>query len=219
MPTTPRSFEHHAALYAAYAARVALLTPAAWDRMRRQCADLNGPSFRAMVNRTIHTAKPYDLWFPTAVTPRPVLRAIRGASRVVQTSLDFAYQVASEFESTESRLADVSWSRTQSSARRRRRRRRHAAHRKDAGAARGHRSWGGDRGPRLGPSRVAPRFPERRGLYIRVPLRRAGDSIRQPRFIGGRLTFMGTRCPLQSCSFARPHRSGYRHPRSHSSPS
>lgn len=110
----PRGFEHDAARYVTYAARVARLPSAVWDRLRLRCADLDGPAFRALLKRTAIAARPYGLWLP-GVKPTPTLQAIRAASRIVQTSIAFAHQVVAEFETPESRAADVAKRRTLSS--------------------------------------------------------------------------------------------------------
>jgi hypothetical protein len=96
-----RSFDQHVALFVAYAARVAQLPPAAWDRLQLRCAALNGPAFRSLVNRAHLAAKPYKLWLPRTTKPSGSLRAIAGVSRVVQTSMAFAFEVAAEFEASD----------------------------------------------------------------------------------------------------------------------
>jgi hypothetical protein len=93
-----RSFDEHIQLFVVYAAHVAALSPAAWDRLRLRCADLDRPAFRSLLQRARVAAKPFELFLtPTArraVAPRIIARA----SRVFQVSLAIAGQVAAEFE-------------------------------------------------------------------------------------------------------------------------
>jgi hypothetical protein len=100
--TGRRTFNQHVALLANYGARVAQLTPASWERLRLGCGALNGPAFASLVRRALLAAQSHELWLPSRTTAS--LRAIAGASRLVQTSLAFAFEVATEFEASDPRV-------------------------------------------------------------------------------------------------------------------
>lgn len=57
-----RSNDEHIALFARYGARVASLSPLAWDRIRVRCAELDGPAFHSVVKRAVLAARPYELY-------------------------------------------------------------------------------------------------------------------------------------------------------------
>jgi hypothetical protein len=95
-----RSFDEHVGLFVAYGARVAQLPPASWDRLRLRCANLNGAAFRSLLSRAFLAAKPYELWVPEPAHRGRSLRVIAGVSRIVQTSLAVAAEVAAEFEAS-----------------------------------------------------------------------------------------------------------------------
>jgi hypothetical protein len=99
--TGRRTFDEHVALLVSYGARVAQLTPGSWERLRRRCAGLNGPEFGSLVRRALLAARPYEMWLPSR--PTASVRAISGASRVVQTGLAFAFEVAAAFDVSDSR--------------------------------------------------------------------------------------------------------------------
>jgi hypothetical protein len=96
--TKPRKFDEHVPLFAAYAARVASLSPGAWGRLRLSCAALNGPEFRALLERAQLSARPHELAVPAAAERLLSIRAIRAASRAVAVGIGFVYEVVAEFE-------------------------------------------------------------------------------------------------------------------------
>jgi hypothetical protein len=112
-----RNFDQHVALYVTYGDRVARLPTVAWERLRVRCAALNGPAFRSLVSRALLAAKPYEVWLPRPTTVSPGLRAIVGASRVVQTSLAFAFEVVAEFEGSSQQASCSPRPRTRSTGR------------------------------------------------------------------------------------------------------
>jgi hypothetical protein len=110
----PRSFDEHVQLFAAYGARIAQLRPASWDRLRLRCADLNGPAFRSLLRRALLAAKPHELYVPESARNVPLLGVIAGASRVVQTGLALAFEIAAEFDVPDSRAPEPPPHRTRS---------------------------------------------------------------------------------------------------------
>jgi len=102
-----RSFDEHSQLFVAYAARVAALSPSAWDRLRLRCADLDDSAFRSLLRRARLSAKPYELFLPPAVRSRAAFRVIARASRTVQVSIAIAGQIAAEFEAAGSQRSAV----------------------------------------------------------------------------------------------------------------
>jgi hypothetical protein len=109
-----RSFDEHVQLFAAYGARIGQLRPAAWHRLRLRCLDLSGPAFRSLFRRARLAAKPYELSVPESVRHLPSLRVVAGASRLLQTSLALAAEVAAEFDIADPRSAEPPPRRTQS---------------------------------------------------------------------------------------------------------
>lgn len=93
-----RTFDEHVQLFVAFAARVAALSPAAWDRLRLRCVDLDDSAFRALIARADLAARPYRLWLPPGVRRRVGARLIAGLSRVVQMSIAIGCEVVAEFE-------------------------------------------------------------------------------------------------------------------------
>lgn len=112
--TPPRGVDEHIQRFVAYSVRVAQLTPAAWDRLRVRCADLDGPAFATLLRRTRLRARPYGLWLPPG-TPHPLaFRVIAGASRAVQASIAFASEVVAEFGAAVPHAPNVPLRRTRS---------------------------------------------------------------------------------------------------------
>lgn len=109
----PRSFDEHVQLFAAYGARIAQLPPAAWDRLRLRCTDLSGPSFRSLLRRARLAAKPYEVYLLKAARV-PGLPVLAGASRVFQTGLALAFEVAAEFDMPDPRAPGPPPRRTES---------------------------------------------------------------------------------------------------------
>lgn len=109
-----RGFDEHVQLFVAYSARVAQLSPAAWDRLRFRCADLDGPAFRALLRRARLAAQPYELSLPATARRAVAPRIIAGASRAVQASIAFAGQIAAEFEAADRGVPDPPRRRTHS---------------------------------------------------------------------------------------------------------
>jgi len=111
-----RSFAEHVQLFAAYGAHVAQLRPASWDRLRLRCVDLSGPTFRSLLRRARFAAKPQELYLSKSAQRVTSLRLIAGASRVVQTTLAFAFEVAAEFDTSDSHLPEPPPRRTHSTS-------------------------------------------------------------------------------------------------------
>ena len=101
-----RSFDEHVQLFAAYGAHIAQLRPASWDRLRLRCVDLSGPGFRSLLRRARLASKPNDLYLSTSAQRITSLRVIAGASRVVQTTLAVAFEVAAEFDASDPRAPE-----------------------------------------------------------------------------------------------------------------
>jgi hypothetical protein len=111
----PRGVDEHIQLFVAYSLRVAQLSPAAWNRLRVRCADLDGPAFRTLLRRVRLRTRPYELWLPPAIR-RPVsFRIIAGASRAVQAGIAFAGEVAAEFDAAAAHAPSEPLRRTRSS--------------------------------------------------------------------------------------------------------
>jgi len=112
--TRPRTFAEHVPLFAAYAARVAKLSPAAWGRLRLSCAELNGPEFRALVERAQLSARAHERPELPGAARLMSIRAIRAVSRAAAVGIGFVYEVAAEFEAAAPADAAVPSHRTRS---------------------------------------------------------------------------------------------------------
>ena len=85
----PGGIDERIQRFVAYSVRVAQLSPAAWDRLRIRCADLDGPASRTLLPRARLGARPYEVWLPPATRLPLAFRIIAGASRAVQASIAF----------------------------------------------------------------------------------------------------------------------------------
>jgi hypothetical protein len=93
--------------YRRFAERVSGLTPEAWSRIQERCGGLTGESFAALLRRANLMASVYQL--PSMLTPvkqqsptsRVLLGVINGVHQVVQTGIAVAFELGSEFDSTE----------------------------------------------------------------------------------------------------------------------
>jgi hypothetical protein len=109
-----RTFDDHVKLFDAYSARVALLEPAAWQRVRQRCAALNGPEFQALVRRALLAAKSHEVFIPDAARQLVSIRVIAGVSWFVQTSIAFVGEVTAEFAAAAPGAPEPPWQRTTS---------------------------------------------------------------------------------------------------------
>lgn len=87
-------------LFAAYANRVAQLSPEALGRIRERCAELNDPSFRALLDRALLFAKPFEPLLPEAAERSIPARVIVGVARAAISGLAIAGTMAAEFEAS-----------------------------------------------------------------------------------------------------------------------
>lgn len=93
-----RSHQDHIALFVAFGAAVARLTPDAWARIRERCRDLDQPAFQSLLRRASLAARPFEMFLPAGAESRLPFRMIAGASRAVQASLAIAGELVAEFE-------------------------------------------------------------------------------------------------------------------------
>ena len=110
----PGGIDERIQRFVAYSVRVAQLSPAAWDRLRIRCADLDGPAFRTLLRRARLGARPYEVWLPPATRLPLAFRIIAGASRAVQASIAFAGEVAAEFDAASAHAPSAPLRRTRS---------------------------------------------------------------------------------------------------------
>ena len=111
----PGGIDERIQRFVAYSVRVAQLSPAAWDRLRVRCADLDGPAFRTLLRRVRLGARPHELWLPPTIR-RPVgFQIIAGVSRAVHASIAFAGAVAAEFDAAAAHTPSEAFRRPRSS--------------------------------------------------------------------------------------------------------
>jgi hypothetical protein len=106
--TTRRTFDEHLALFFSYATRVRALPSAAWPRIASRCAQLDDPSFRALLARAVMAARPYELWLPDGLRHKASFRALAAMSRTTQFGIAFATEVAEEFAASSDRVSAAS---------------------------------------------------------------------------------------------------------------
>ena len=96
---TQRSHEEHVTLFVAYAAAVAALPAAAWDRLTVVCAPLEGDAITTVVNRARLNAKAYNIVAGIPTRSR-VAKTIAGITTATMTGMSVALELLAEFDSS-----------------------------------------------------------------------------------------------------------------------
>lgn len=116
----PRSFDDHLDLYEAFVTRVSTLSPAAWERLAARCADLEGSSFKSLIDRARVFAQPFVGPLREGTRDSDVGNAITSIASFGITGLGIVTELAREVEeivSPASKRAPVSRKNTTGSAR------------------------------------------------------------------------------------------------------
>jgi hypothetical protein len=96
---TQRSYEEHVRLFVAYAAAVAALPHAAWDRLAAGCARLDGDAITTVVRRARLSAKAHNIAAGNLTHSR-LATTIAGVTTATMTGMSVALELLAEFDSS-----------------------------------------------------------------------------------------------------------------------